>query len=117
MALLTASRIGELSRSRPITTDPEILRKIRTAKKRGGKTDPKQDAENAEISRISKLCEACVEEADNPEWDTKHPDFSPREDCEFLKCSTCARRRAIREGTAVCGLGKFSLSEAKNDNN
>jgi hypothetical protein len=69
----------------------------------------KLDSENAEIERISKICEACCEESDKPKWDEAHPDFSPRDDCEFLKCSTCARRRAIREGEAVCRLGKFSI--------
>lgn len=67
----------------------------------------KQEQENAKINEIGRICEACVAEADKPEWDKEHPDFSPRDDCEFLKCSGCARRRAIRDGRAVCWLGRF----------
>lgn len=67
----------------------------------------KLDAENAEIERIGKICEACCKEADKPEWDAEHPDFFPRDDCEFLKCSACARRKAIREGKALCPLGRW----------
>jgi hypothetical protein len=115
MDVLTPNRIKELIQSRPRTVDPEKLRKAKTTNC-VGKTNSinvKINSENAEIERIGKICEACVAESDKPEWDVEHPDFSPRDDCEFLKCSTCARRRAIREGKGVCPLNHFVLDAPK----
>lgn len=107
MALLTPDRIKELIHSRPRTADPEKLQRAKTMDC-GGKASGKRSAENAEIEHIGKICEACVAESDKPEWDAEHPDFNPRDDCEFLKCSGCARRRAIREGRAACRIGRFN---------
>jgi hypothetical protein len=51
----------------------------------------KLDADNKRIEEIGQICEACDE----------------KYDCDFVQKSACARKRMIRERTAVCPLGKW----------
>jgi hypothetical protein len=70
--------------------------------------EPQPDPHAETIRRIGAACTTCRGRLADAGLDDATA--AAIEDCRFISQSSCVRRRAIRDGTAVCPLGRWTLA-------